>query len=77
MGIGLLGTKAINRQQMTGYSNTRTITVVCSWCGKYIKEKQSWGVSGISYSICSDCLLKLKAARKNGGHRDHLRHDCL
>jgi hypothetical protein len=33
-----------------------TITVVCFNCKKTIKIKDGKGVSGISHSVCEDCI---------------------
>ncbi len=33
-----------------------TILVVCAWCNKPVGRKQGHGVTGVSHTICPDCL---------------------
>ncbi|HXG31634.1 MAG TPA: hypothetical protein VNK81_08305 [Thermodesulfobacteriota bacterium] len=37
--------------------------VICSWCGKSIKEKEPLGDKSVSHGICEGCSKKIK----NGG----------
>lgn len=40
------------------------ITTICSYCGKYLGEKDGLGVSGISHGCYEDCLqLELQKIR--------------
>jgi len=37
-------------------SRATTILVVCAWCSKPVGSKPGHGVSGVSHTICPDCL---------------------
>ncbi len=37
------------------------LTVVCAWCSKPMGAKDGQGVSGVSHSICPECLAKAMA----------------
>ncbi len=37
-------------------SRETTILVVCAWCNKPVGRKQGHGVSGVSHTICPNCL---------------------
>lgn len=38
-------------------SRTTFLLIRCAWCGKEMGQKESDGITGISHSICSDCLM--------------------
>ena len=38
--------------------------VVCSWCGKYVKEKEHLEDESISHGMCKDCCKKAKTKIK-------------
>ena len=33
------------------------LLIRCAWCGKEMGQKESDGITGISYGMCSDCLM--------------------
>jgi len=35
------------------------IYIVCAWCNKAMGSKDGEGVSGVSHSICQECLAKV------------------
>ncbi|MFA5317791.1 MAG: response regulator, partial [Dehalococcoidales bacterium] len=42
-----------------------TLKIVCAWCGRYIGEKDGYGVKGISHGICKQCEARLEAETQN------------
>ena len=43
-------------------SHATTILVVCAWCSKPVGSKPGHGVSGVSHTICPDCLPSVSQA---------------
>jgi hypothetical protein len=35
------------------------IIMKCSWCGKYLGQKDGKGISGVSHVICKECFKKV------------------
>jgi hypothetical protein len=43
--------------------------VVCSWCGKYVREKEPLEDESISHGICKECCKKAKIKNKRPKER--------
>ncbi len=42
------------------------LKIECAWCGRYMGERDGYGVEGVSHSICERCSAKLEGTRKVG-----------
>ena len=40
------------------------ITVVCAWCGKFIRTVDGRGETGVSHGICTACAKKQEQERR-------------
>ena len=41
------------------------VKIECAWCGKYMGEKDGYGVEGVTHGMCKQCSAKLKVEAKN------------
>ena len=43
----------------------KRLKIECAWCGKYMGEKDGYGVEGVTHGMCKQCSAKLKVGSKN------------
>ena len=44
----------------------KRLKIECAWCGRYMGERDGYGVEGVTHSICEQCSAKLKGTQRTG-----------
>lgn len=48
-----------------GAKGNKTLKIVCAWCDRYMGERDGYGVTGVTHSICEQCSAELEKDTKN------------